>query len=238
MKDYYEQSIKALQLAGMSERTQESYTRAVRRVVEYHGKSPEEITELELQDYFLHRRNTDKWSPATLRIPYSGIKFFFVNVLKRDWHILTYLKAKSEQKLPCILSKDEVFGILERVKTFHNYAFLSTVYACGLRISEALALQVSDIDGKRMMIHVHRGKGAKDRYVPLPNETYQLLRRYWVTHRNQALIFPALGRGGNQGPTATKSMAIATATQLTCWRPESIPESFNAIWDMPISKPP
>jgi integrase/recombinase XerD len=210
MKDYYEQAIRALQLAGMSEGTQECYTRAVRMVVEYHGKSPEAITELELQDYFLHRRNTDKWSPATLRVAYSGVKFFFINVLKRDWHIFTYLKAKSEQKLPCILSKEEVFGILERVKRFHNYAFLSTVYACGLRISEALALQVSDIDGGRKMIHVHHGKGAKDRYVPIPDETYQLLRRYWATHRNPVLIFPALSRGGNESHAAKNPMATAS----------------------------
>lgn len=211
MKDYFEQSIRALQLAGMSERTQETYTRAVRVLVDFYGKTPDQITEMELEDYFLHCKNTNKWSAATLRIAYSGIKFFFINVLKREWHIFTYLKAKREQRLPCILSKEEVFCILNNLTTFHNYAFHSTVYACGLRISEALALQVSDIDGKRMMIHVHRGKGAKDRYVPLPEQTYQLLRRYWVTHRNPVFIFPALGRGGNEGPTATTHMALDSA---------------------------
>lgn len=92
-----------------------------------------------------------------------------------------------------------------------HYAFHSTVYGCGLRISEALALQVSDIDGKRMMIHVHRGKGAKDRYVPLAQDTYQLLRRCWSSHRNPVLIFPALGRGGNEGPSAKTHMALDSA---------------------------
>jgi integrase/recombinase XerD len=211
MKGYFEQSIRALQLAGMSERTQECYTRAVRILVDYFGKSPEQITEPELEDYFLYRRNVSKWSAATLRIAYSGIKFFFIHVLKREWHIFTYLKAKREQRLPCILSREEVFCILNHLTTFHNYVFHSTIYACGLRISEALALQVSDIDGKRMMIHVHRGKGAKDRYVPLPEETYRLLRRYWVTHRNPVLIFPALGRGGNEGPNAMTPMALDSA---------------------------
>ena len=200
MKDYYEQSIRALQLAGMSERTQECYTRAVRLLVDFYQKTPDLVIEPELQDYFLHRRNVSKWSAATLRIAYSGIKFFFIHVLQRDWHIFSYLKAKREQRLPCILSREEVFSILNHLTTFHNYAFHSTVYGCGLRISEALALQVSDIDGKRMMIHVHRGKGAKDRYVPLAQDTYQLLRRYWASHRNPVLIFPALGRGGNEGP--------------------------------------
>jgi len=210
MKDYFDQSMRALQLAGMSERTQQSYTRAVRLLVDFHQKTPDQITEVELEEYFLHRRNTDKWSPSTLGISYAGVRFFFINVLKRDWHIFSFLKAKKEQKLPCIMEQEEVFGILDKVRTFHNYAFLSTVYACGLRISEALALQVSDIDGKRMMIHVHRGKGAKDRYVPLPDETYQMLRQYWVTHRNPVLIFPALGRGHNEGATATHPMAIAS----------------------------
>ena len=208
MKDYCEKSIRSLQLAGMSERTQESYTRAVRMVADFYRKTPDQIEEPELESYFLHRRNQDKWSAATLRIAYSGIKFFFINVLKRDWHIFTYLKAKRKRKLPCILSKEEVFRILNRITTFHNYVFLSTVYACGLRISEALGLQVSDIDGKRMLIHVHRGKGAKDRYVPLPEETYHLLRRYWPTHKNPVFIFPALGRGSNKGPTAQVPMAI------------------------------
>lgn len=209
-QDYYAQSMKALQLAGMSERTQEAYTRSVRMITEFFGKTPDKISVANLEEYFLHRKNTDKWSPATMRICFSGIKFFFINVLKRDWHLFSYLKAKREHKLPSILSQEEVLSILSKITTFHNYVFLSTVYACGLRISEALSLQVSDIDGKRMMIHVHRGKGAKDRYVPLPNDTYQLLRRYWPTHRNPLLIFPALGRGGNEAHLAKSPMAIAS----------------------------
>jgi len=127
MKDYFERSIRALQLAGMSERTQQSYTRAVRMLVDFYQKTPDLVTEPELEDYFLHRRNVDKWSSATLRIAYSGIRFFFVNVLQRDWHIFTYLKSQKDKKLPCILDQEEVFRILGCVKTFHNYACLSTI---------------------------------------------------------------------------------------------------------------
>lgn len=209
-QDYFEQSMRALQLAGMSERTQQAYTRAVRLLVEFHAKTPEQITEPELEDYFLHRRNVDKWSSATLTIAYSGVKFFFEKVLKRDWHIFTYLRSQKEHRLPSILSREEVFRVLDHIKTIQNYTCLSTIYACGLRISEALGLEVSDIDGKRMMIHVHRGKGAKDRYVPLPEESYRLLRRYWTTHRHPTLIFPALGRGHNEGGTARNPMAISS----------------------------
>ncbi len=206
MKDYYQQSMRALQLAGMSDRTQECYTRSVRMLVDFYHKTPDKVSELELQNYFLHRRNTDKWSAATMRICYSGIKFFFINVLKREWHTLELIRAKREQRLPAVLSLDEVWLILATVRSPQNKAYLTTVYTCGLRLNEGLHLEVADIDGDRMRIHVHRGKGAKDRYVPLPESTLALLRAYWATHRNPKLIFPALGRNGKGGPTATIPM--------------------------------
>ena len=208
MKDYYKKSMRALQLAGMSESTQKGYTRSVRQLVDFYQKTPDKISEQELEDYFLHKQNQDKWSSATLRISYSGIKFFFVNVLKQEWHIFNYLNAKRERVLPCILSQEEVLNILNHVTTFHNYAYQTTVYTCGLRLSEGLNLQVSDIDSQRMMIHVHHGKGAKDRFVPLPKNTLLLMRKYWATHKNPVLIFPALGRGQNLGPTSKTPMSI------------------------------
>jgi len=206
MKDYYQKSMRALQLAGMSKRTQECYTRSVRMLVDFYGKTPDLIDELQLQDYFLHRKNVDKWSPATMRICYSGIKFFFINVLKRQWHTLELVHAKRERRLPTVLSTKEVRSILNTVKTPQNKAYLTTVYSCGLRLHEALNLQVSDIDSDRMRIHVHRGKGAKDRYVPLPESTLVILRNYWKIHRNPLFLFPRLGRSGKEGPTATIPM--------------------------------
>jgi len=68
----------------------------VRQLVDFYGKTPDQITETELEDYFLHRKNSNKWSAATMLISYSGIKFFFVNVVKRDWHLFKYLNAKRE----------------------------------------------------------------------------------------------------------------------------------------------
>jgi site-specific recombinase XerD len=205
-QDYYQKSMRALQLAGMSERTQQCYTRSVRMLVDFYSKTPDKITESELQDYFLHRKNVDKWSAATLRICYSGIKFYFVNVLKRDWHTLELIHAKREQRLPVVLSVDEVWTILNAVRTPQNKAYLTAVYSCGLRLHEGLHLQVADIDSQRMRIHVHRGKGAKDRYVPLPTHTLAVLRGYWRLHRNSTWIFPRLGRGGKEGPDAKQPM--------------------------------
>jgi len=182
MKDYYEKSLRALKLAGLSKSTQESYTRSVCQIVNFYEKTPDLISEGDLENYFLHRRDEDQRAASTLRIAHSGIRFFFQNVLKRDWHILSYIHSKKEKRLPCVLSRREVYSILSHVIAFHHYTFFSTVYACGFRLSEALGLQVSDIDKHRMMIHVHRGKGAKDRFVPVSQNTLELLRRYWITH--------------------------------------------------------
>lgn len=210
MNDWYERSLKTLQLAGLADCTQASYTRMVRRLVEFYDKTPDLISEKELQEYFLHRRNIDKWSSGTLRVCYCAIRFFFEKVLQRDWHIFNYLKAERHKKLPAVLSKEEITRLLSCVRTPHNHAYLFTVYTCGLRLQEGLHLEVSDIDSDRMLIHVHRGKGAKDRMVPLPVSTLAVLRKHWKSHRNPRLIFPALGRGRRQDSTAEHPMAITT----------------------------
>ena len=136
MTDWYQNSINALALNGKGERTQEAYTRALRMLCDFHGKIPEEISETELEAYFLHRRNVDHWSANTLRICYCGIRFYFVKVLQRDWNLFNILRAKSESRLPAVLSREEVRAVLGCVRTPHNRAYLTTVYACGLRLQE------------------------------------------------------------------------------------------------------
>jgi integrase/recombinase XerD len=207
---WFQKSIDTLSLNGKGERTQQAYTRALRMLVEFHGKEPEQITEPELEAYFLRRKNVDRWSSNTMRICYCGIRFFFVRVLGRNWTLFNILRAKNESRLPTVLSREEVRRLLGCVYTAHNRAFLATVYACGLRLQEALHLEVSDIDSDRMMIHVHRGKGAKDRLVPLPKTTLATLRTHWRTHRNARLLFPALGRDGQAAALATTPMAISS----------------------------
>ena len=111
---------------------------------------------------------------------------------------------------PTVLSIDEVRSILKTARMPQVKAFLTTVYSCGLRLSEALSLEVSDIDRERMTLRVRDGKGSRERYIPLPHSTYEVLREYWKTHRNPRLIFPALGRNRDQGHTAQKPMAISS----------------------------
>lgn len=199
--------IAALQLSGKGERTQESYVREVRLLAQFYGKSPALLSEQELQRYFLHRTNVDGLAPASMRICYSGIRFFYQHVLKRDWHTLALIRPQTAHRLPAVLSVEEVKQLLMSATPLHNQVYFTTVYSLGLRLQEALFLQVSDIDGPRLQVHVHRGKGAKDRYVPLPAETLALLRTYWKTHRNQTWLFPATGRDQRQSPTATSPMS-------------------------------
>lgn len=210
MTDWYQKSINALTLNGKAGKTQQAYSRALRMLCEFYDKPPEDIDEAQMEAYFLHRRNVDRWSANTLRICYCGIRFYFVKVLQRDWNLFNFLRAKSESRLPAVLSREEVRALLACVRTAHNRAYLSTVYGCGLRLQEALYLEVSDIDSDRMMIHVHRGKGAKDRFVPLPNATLQTLRAHWRRHRHPRLLFPAYGRDSRSAPSATQPMAISS----------------------------
>jgi integrase/recombinase XerD len=194
MTELRKRMIECLQLKGLSERTQESYVRAVRQLAEHYHKAPDLITEEELRQYFLFLKNIKHYSRNTMTIAICGIRSFYEQTLNRNWAIFGIVRPAPEKKLPVILSLAEVREVLRRVRLLRYQVCLTTLYSCGLRLQEGTHLQVADIDSGRLMIHVRHGKGAKDRYVPLPERTLELLRQYWVTHRNPVLLFPAEGR--------------------------------------------
>jgi len=194
MTELRKRMIECLQLRGLSERTQEAYVRAVRQLADHCHKSPDLISEEELGQYFLHIKNVKKYSRAASTIAICGIKFFYEKTLNREFTTLKLVRAPSEKKLPVILSVEEVQRILREVRLPRYRVCLSTIYSCGLRLQEGTHIQVRDIDSGRGMLHVRHGKGGKDRYVPLPERTVELLREYWVTHRNPAWMFPSEGR--------------------------------------------
>lgn len=206
--------IEDMKLHGYAERTQTSYLRSVQQLTNYWHQPPEDISEQQVREYFLYCKDEAEWSAATMRIAYSGIKFFYTKTLPMDWETIRLLKVKRLTTPPTVLSIDEVRMILGVARTPQAKAFLTTVYSCGLRLSEALNLTVHDIDKERMTLHVRKGKGAKDRYIPLPKSTYNLLVDYWKTHRNKVLLFPALGRDGKKGATATTPMARSSVQQI------------------------
>lgn len=202
-----------MQLCDYSERTQKSYLRSVRQLINFWHRPAEEISEQQVREYFLYCKNDQGWSASTMRIAYSGIKFFYTVTLPMEWETLRLLKVKRLTTPPTVLSIDEARLIINSARTPQARAFLTTVYSCGLRLQEALNLEVGDIDSERMFIRI-RGKGSKQRDVPLPKSTYHVLKEYWKTHRNARLIFPALGRKQTGGRTATEPMARSSVQQM------------------------
>jgi len=194
MTELRKRMIECLQLRGLSERTQDSYVRAVRQLAEHYHKSPDLISEEELRQYFLFIKNVKHYSRNTMTIAICGVRFLYQHTLNRNWAIFGIVRPAPEKKLPVILSKKEVRQILSCLRLPRYQVCLKTIYSCGLRLQEGTNLQVADIDSARMMIHVRHGKGAKDRYVPLPERTLALLRQYWKQHHNPVLLFPAEGR--------------------------------------------
>ena len=205
--------IEDIQLRGLSPKTQRAYVRAVRQLAEYYHRSPDQIGEEELRAYFLYLKNEKRLSRSSCTVALCGLKFFYEYTLKRRWPVFQLIRPKKEKKLPVVLSTEEVWQILSCLRRPHYRVCLSTIYACGLRISEGAGLQVRDIDSARMQVHVHLGKGNKDRYVPLPTQTVEQLRRFWVTHRHPVWLFPARTRGGVQfeATTAMSSEGVSEA---------------------------
>jgi integrase/recombinase XerD len=194
MTELRKRMIESLQLRGLSERTQQAYVRAVPQLAQHYHKSPDLITDEELRHYFLHIMNVKKYSRAASTIAICGIKFFYEKTLNREFTTLKLLRAAREKKLPVILSVEEVLKILGRVRLPRYRVCLATIYSCGLRLQEGTHIQVRDRDSGRGMLHVRHAKGGKDRYVPLPDRTVELLRQYWRTHRNPVWMFPSEGR--------------------------------------------
>jgi len=207
MTELRQRMIECLQLRGLSARTQESYVLAVRQLAEHYHKAPDLISEEELRQYFLHLKNVKHYARNTTTIAICGIRFFFERTLEKEWTIFNLVRPAPEKKLPVILSRAEVRQILAGVRLARYRVCLATIYSCGLRLQEGTNLRVPDIDSARLMIHVRHGKGAKDRYVPLPERTLQLLRQYWQQHHNPVLLFPAEGRNHIDLARSTEPMS-------------------------------
>jgi len=209
MSVLYERMIQDMQLRGFSPRTQEAYARAVRKLADHYAKSPDLITEEELRLYFLHRTNVSRWSRVACTIALCGIKFFYEQTLRRDWATVGLAKPKRVKSLPTVLSQEEVRRALACVHMFRHRVCLATIYSCGLRLGEGRTLQIPDVDSHRLFLHIH-GKGNKDRYVPLPTRTLQLLRELWKTHHHPQWLFPAPGRSGRGEATAATPLPVAS----------------------------
>jgi len=184
----YERHLKLLRLQGKSESTINAYSRAVRRIGSHFDCCPDKLTKEQLEDYFLQLVESHSWS--TVKLDRLGLQFFWKHVLEIEWQWLDIIKPPQIKSIPDILTSEEIELLLSATKKLCYRVFLLTAYSMGLRLEEALSLQVGDIDSDRKLIHIRRGKGHKDRMVPLPDRTLAALRVYWCEHRHPAMLFP------------------------------------------------
>lgn len=191
--------IEDLQLKGYALATQARYVMAVQQLACHYRKSPAQMNEQELRDYFLHLTRVERCARGSLKIAVAAIRFCFTTTLQRPWPVLGLLRSFKEERLPVVLSRSEVRELLSSVRAPLYRACLSTIYACGLRISEGAAVQVGDVDGQRKLLRV-RGKGNKERQVPLAEPTLESLRGFWKLHRSQPWLFPARMQPGSAKP--------------------------------------
>ena len=200
------QMLHDMQLAGLSDRTHESYLRAVRKFAQWLQKSPDLASENDLRRYLLFVKNDQQWEGNSLKVAYSGLKFFYRHTCPREWPTLSKLRIPKQTKLPTVLTTAEVDQLIDSIHKPSMKCFFWTVYSLGLRLQEALHLQVGDIDAERMLVHVRRGKGHKDRLIPLTPKTLEMLRCHWATHHNPQWLFPREGRNHQQSATFLQPM--------------------------------
>ncbi len=184
----YQQMQRALRLQGKRPKTIDAYSRAVRRVADYVDRCPDNLTADELKDCFASLVSSHSWS--TVKLDRNGIQFFYRHVLDKPWDWVKIVKPPQVRSLPDILTREETFEVINITRKLRYRVFFLTVYSMGLRLGEGLSLEVGDIDGTRHRVHIRAAKGGKDRYVPLPKVTLEVLRRYWATHRHPRLLFP------------------------------------------------
>lgn len=184
------QMIGAMRQRGFSVRTHESYLTAVRDLARYYRRSPDAITVDELQGFFDHLARERNLSPASCRLYLNGIRFLYLQVLQWETFDVQLIVPKRPQRIPELLTRQEVHRILAACTNPKHRMLLETVYGCGLRVSEVVALKVRDIDGERGLLRIEQAKGAKDRLVIVSPGLLTALRRYWSTHRPRHWLFP------------------------------------------------
>ena len=200
----YQSLIKHLKLQGLQPKTIEAYSRAVRRMGKRFDREIDDLSQTQLTDYLSELLKTHSWS--TVKLDLHGYKFYTVHVLRKPWTMPSLIKPPTAQRLPDIVTVEEAQRLFGATRILSYRVFFFTLYSLGLRLGEGLALTVADIDAQRRRVHVRNAKGNKDRFVPLPEATLSVLRRFWQTHRNAQLLFPSRRAGLQAAATATSTL--------------------------------
>lgn len=193
------QMIEDMTARGLSEKTQSGYLRAVTGLARFHGKSPDELSAREVQRFLVHLLEDRGLSWGSCNVYVHGLRFFFCNTLGRDGRRFHVPRAREPQRLPEILSRDEVRALILSAASLRDRALLSTTYGAGLRVSEVTQLRIGDIDSARMCLRIEQGKRRKDRLGLLSERMLAELRAYWrVDHpgrKREDWLFPGRAPG-------------------------------------------
>ena len=149
-----------------------------------------------------------------MKLDLYGLKFYYAHVLRKPWENLALIKPPKGQRLPDIVTVEEARRLVQSTQTLSYRVFFFTLYSLGLRLGEGLRLTVGDIDATRARVHIRDSKGNKDRFVPLPEVTLVVLRRFWRIHRNPVLLFPNR-KGGRNGAQAAITPLDRGGVQIT-----------------------
>jgi site-specific recombinase XerD len=195
-----------LQRRNYSQNTAEAYIRALRDFAAHYHLPPDRLGPEQIRSYQLHLMREKGLAPKSVIQKMAAMKFFYANVLRQSfrWDELPYPKTKNP--LPIILSQDEVGRIIDAASDLFQRAILMTLYSTGMRCAELTHLAIGDIDSKRMMVRIHRGKGGKDRDVPLSPKFLETLREYWRWMKPQTYLFPSRYKSRKGSPITTKGV--------------------------------
>jgi site-specific recombinase XerD len=185
-----------LQIRGYSPNTRRSYLHCVHEFVRYFNRPPDRLTLDHIRQYQVYLTQERKVSYSTFNLSVCALRFFYGTTLRKGWSVEMIPYQKRPRILPEVLSVQEVAAMFATIQNIKHRALLMSVYAGGLRTSEATHLRTSDIDSGRMVVRVDQGKGRKDRYVPLSSHLLTILREYWKIARPAHWLFP--GRNPEQ----------------------------------------
>jgi len=225
-----------MQVRNLSPLTQRSYAEHVSRFARHFGRSPALLGPEEIRAYQIYLTNVKQLSPASLVITVAALRFLYTVTLQKPWSVEAIIPApKTPQTLPVVLSPAEVVQFLDSVTLPKHRAILTTCYAAGLRISEAVRLTPPAIDSQRMVLRVEQGKGQKDRYVMLSPTLLAILRDWWRVSRPTHWLFP----GDHPGdPITTRAVNRACRkAHRRCGIPKPItPHSLRSVsaWYPPL----
>jgi site-specific recombinase XerD len=201
-----QQMIDDMVLRGLSPKTQEAYQRAVTRLAGFYGRCPDRISEREIQTYLLHLYREKGFSHSTCNVAVAGLRFFYHVTLRRGSTSFVIPAAREPSTLPEILTREELTRLFSRTIRPKHRVLLLTAYAAGLRVSEVVALQLSDIEAERGVLRVRQGKGARDRMTLLSPRLLEALRSYWRHEQPDPWLFPSRDRQGHLCAGAAKHL--------------------------------